>query len=558
MFLLISIKTDFMNILGISHLEPSTFGHYTSVAMLDDNSDLFAISEERLSRIKNDGGYPSNSIQLCLNQNNLRLDDIDNVAVGFGLEKQYMGKKIKEKFCSYAKDTGYRKTAIERKNPIFYDHQYIHARIGYALSGFKKALVISLDGGGIDNGEFNSGGIFLVDDGKISPIKYFPLNVSLGNTYGAITEACGFTMNDGEGKTMTLAPMAENESKSDKEKIYQYMCNVFPDFNGTELRSNGHVTLDGKILHDFLLYSVLDTRLLLLKRLYHRNLIAWAAQKRLEEIVIKIVNSAVDATGMKNVVFSGGIFLNMIMNMKIQQMFGDKLNLFFNPICSDLGNAVGSVLEQYYQETGKNITFPYMSLYLGSSYSDEEILLSTKKFNFKVSKVNKVDTTIDLIERGKVIGWFQGRSEFGPRGLGSRSILALPTEQKYKDIVNEKVKKREPWRPFCPTIIEEKSSEFLKNPSYAPYMILGFEMKNPELYPAVAHVDGTCRPQILKKDVNPDFYEVVKGLDGIVLNTSFNLAGDPIVETPHDALMTLKNSEMDAIIINDFMVEKSK
>ena len=122
--------------------------------------------------------------------------------------------------------------------------------------------------------------------------------------------------------------------------------------------------------------------------------------------------------------------------------------------------------------------------------------------------------------------------------------------------MNEKVKKREPWRPFCPTIIEEKSSQFLKDPLYAPYMILGFEMKNPELYPAVTHVDGTCRPQILKKDVNPDFYEVVKGLDGIVLNTSFNLAGDPIVETPHDALMTLKNSEMDVLLMNDYLIEK--
>ena len=545
--------------LGISHLAPAPFGHDSAVALLDEESNLFAISEERLSRVKHDGGHPSSAIQSWLKKSNSSLSDIDNISVGFGLEEKGVGHRINEQFCCYAKDsTNFKRTSIGKKNPPFYDHQYIHARTSYALSGFKKALVISCDGAGIDKGKFNSGGIFLVDDGKISPIKYFPLNVSLGNTYGAITEACGFTMNDGEGKTMTLAPMAENESKSDKEKIYQHMCNVFPDFNGTELRSNGHVTLDGKILHDFVLYEVLDTRLLLLKRLYHRNLIAWAAQKRLEEIVIKIVNSAVDATGMKNVVFSGGIFLNMIMNMKIQQMFGDKLNLFFNPICSDLGNAVGSVLEQYYQETGKNITFPYMSLYLGSSYSDEEISLSTKKFNFKVSKVNKVDTAIDLIERGKVIGWFQGRSEFGPRGLGNRSILALPTEQKYKDIVNEKVKKREPWRPFCPTIIEEKSSEFLKNPSYAPYMILGFEMKNPELYPAVAHVDGTCRPQILKKDVNPDFYEVVKGLDGIVLNTSFNLAGDPIVETPHDALMTLKNSEMDAIIINDFMVEKSK
>ena len=545
--------------LGISHLAPAPFGHDSAVALLDEDSNLFAISEERLSRVKHDGGHPSNAIQSWLKQSNSRLSEIDKISVGFGLEEKGVGHRINEQFCSYAKEsTNFKRTVIGKKNPPFYDHQYIHARTSYALSGFKKALVICCDGAGIDNGKFNSGGIFIVDNGKISPIKYFPLNVSLGNTYGAITEICGFTMNDGEGKTMTLAPMAENESKTDKEKIYRHMCKVFPDFKGTDVKSNGHVTLDGKILHDFVLYDVLDTRLLLLKRLYNKNLIAWAAQKRLEEIVIKIVNSAVDSTGIKNVVFSGGIFLNMIMNMKIQQEFGDKLNLFFNPISSDHGNAVGAALEHYYQETGKNPIPSYMSLYLGSSYSDEEILFSAKKFNFKISKVNKVDTAIDLIERGKVIGWFQGRSEFGPRGLGNRSILALPTEQKYKDIVNEKVKKREPWRPFCPTIIEEKSNEFLKEPTYAPYMILGFEMKNPELYPAVTHIDGTCRPQILKKEVNPDFYEVVKGLDGIILNTSFNLAGDPIVETPYDALMTLKNSEMDAIIINDFMLEKNR
>ena len=463
---------------------------------------------------------------------------------------------MKEKFSCHAKDTGYKKTAIERKNPIFYDHQYIHARIGYALSGFKKALVICLDGGGIDNGELNSGGIFLVDHGDIQPIKYFPMYQSLGLTYGAVTEVCGFPMSEGEGKTMTIAPMAENESKTNKEKIYGHMCKVFPNFKGIDVKPNGGVTFTSIFLHDTTITSVEDTRLLLLKRLYHKNLIAWAAQKRIEDILIDFVSKAVDTTGMKNVVFSGGIFLNMIMNMKIQQMFGNRLNLFFNPVCSDHGNAIGAALEEYYQQTGKNPIPPYMSLYLGSSYSDEEILFSTKKFNFKVNKVNKVDTAIDLVEKGKVIGWFQGRSEFGPRGLGSRSILALPTEQKYKDIVNEKVKKREPWRPFCPTIIEEKSSQFLKDPLYAPYMILGFEMKNPELYPAVAHIDGTCRPQILKKDVNPDFYEVVKGLDGIVLNTSFNLAGDPIVETPHDALMTLKNSEMDALLMNDYLIEK--
>ncbi len=545
-----------MNILGISHLVPSTFGHYTSVAMLDEDSNLFATSEERSSRIKNDGGYPSNAIQFCLNQKNLRLDDIDNVAVGFGLEKQHMGQKMKEKFCSYAKDSGYKKTAIERKNPVFYDHQYIHARTGYALSGFKKALVICLDGGGVDNGEPNSGGMFLADNGEIQPIKYFPVATSLGLIYGAITEICGFTMTDGEGKTMTLAPMAENESDANKERIYQHICKIFPNFKGTDVKSNGGVTFTGKFLHDTTVVSVEDTRLLLLKRLYHKNLIAWAAQKRIEDIVTDFVSKAVEQTGIKNIVFSGGIFLNMIMNMKIQQKFGDKLNLFFNPICTDHGNAIGAALEHYYQQTGKNPIPSYMSLYLGTSYSDEEILFSANRFNFKITKVNKTDTAIDLIERGKVIGWFQGRSEFGPRGLGNRSILSLATDEKYKDTVNKKVKKRESWRPFCPTIIEEKSNEFLKNASYAPYMILGFEMKNPELYPAVTHIDGTCRPQILKKETNSDFYDVVKGIGGIILNTSFNLAGDPIVETPHDALMTLKNSGMDAILMNDFLIEK--
>ena len=546
-----------MNILGISHLSPSPFGHDSAIAVLDEDSNLFAISEERLSRVKHDGGYPSNVIQSWLKQSNLRLSEIDKISIGFGLEETRVGRRINEQFCCYAKEsTNFKRTLIGKKNPPFYDHQYIHARTSYALSGFKKALVICLDGAGVDNGEFNSGGIFIADNGKISPIKYFPLNLSLGNTYGAITEICGFVMNDGEGKTMTLGPMAENESKADKEKIYGHICKGFPDFNGTDFRTNGHVTLDGTILQDLTLYNILDTRLLLLKRLYNKNLIGWAAQKRMEEIVIKIITSAVDLTGIKNVTFGGGIFLNMIMNMKIQQKFGDKLNLFFNPICNDLGNAVGVALEQNYQETGKNPIPSHMSLYLGNSYSDEEVVADAKKFNFRISKVNKVDTAIDLIERGKVVGWFQGRSEFGARGLGNRSILALPTEQKYKDIVNKKVKKREPWRPFCPTIIAEKSNEFLKNSSYAPYMILGFEMKNPELYPAVIHVDGTCRPQILKKDDNPDFHQVVKGLDGIILNTSFNLAGDPIVETPYDAFMTLKNSEMDAVIINDFMVEK--
>jgi carbamoyltransferase len=545
-----------MNILGLSTLDPSAFGHDSSAAILDDDSNLFAISEERLSRIKHDGGYPSNSIQACLNQKNFTLSDIEHVSVGFGLEKKHMKKIMSKNFSAFAKDSGYKKTSVEKKNPIFYDHQYIHARTGLSLSGFNKAIIISLDGGGVDNGIPNSGGIFIAENGKIEPIKYFPMYHSLGLTYGNITEICGFNMSDGEGKTMTLAPMAENMNEIDKTKIYEHMCKIFPNFDGMNVKSNGGVTFSSIFRHENTIFSIEDTRLLLLKRLYHKNLIAWAAQKRIEYIVIDLIVDIIDNFKIKNIIFTGGIFLNMIMNMKIQEKFRDTLNLFFNPICSDHGNAIGSILEKYFQETGKNPISQNMSLSLGNSYSDEEILLSSNRFNFKIKKVNKIDTAINLIEQGKVVGWFQGRSEFGPRGLGNRSILALSTDEKYKNIVNKKVKKRESWRPFCPTITEEKSNNFLKHPLSAPYMILGFEMKNPELYPAVSHIDGTCRPQILKKSTNPDFYNVVNGLNGIILNTSFNLAGDPIVETPHDAFMTLKNSEMDAILMNDFLIEK--
>ena len=525
--------------------------------MLDDDFQLFAISEERLSRVKHDGGYPSTAIQSCLSHSNLMLAEIEKISVGFGLEENRVGKRDDEKFCSFANNSNFERTPIGKKNPLFFDHQYIHARTSYALSGFKKALVICLDGGGVDNGKTNSGGIFVVDNGVITPIKYFSINASLGNIYGAITEICGFRMVDGEGKTMTLSPFGEKYQENEKGKIYEHMCKVFPNVTGMDLQSNGGITLDGKVLHDFAIYDILDTRLLLLERLYHKNLIAWAAQKRLEEIVIEIIKEAVEYSGIKNVALGGGVFLNMIMNMRIKEAFAKKIELFFNPICNDLGNAIGATLEHCFQETGKNISFPNMSLYLGNSYSDEEVIASSKKFNFKVKKADKIETAIDLIDKAKIIGWFQGRAELGARALGHRSIVSLATEKKFKDIVNNKVKKRESWRPFCPTIIEEKSSEFLEDTDYLPYMIVGSKMIDPESAPAVCHVDGTTRPQILKKEDNPDFHEVVKGAGGIVLNTSFNLAGEPIVETPYHALLTLKNSDLDALVINDYLIEKN-
>lgn len=545
-----------MIILGLSHLSPSVTGHDSTAALIDDGIIRSAVSEERFSRIKHDGGLQACAIRYCLEEAGIRLSDIDKVSVGFGLAKEHMDSNSKQQFSALAKmDDRFRKTPLENKKPIFYNHQYTHARTGYSLSNFHKAVIVSLDGLGYDDGKSNSGGIFVTnDDGEIEQLSIFSLDGSLGVAYGSVTEICGFDMLDGEGKTMTLAAYGEKEHNDEKTKVYEHIKRIFPKFKGIEYMEGGVPIPLMMLHHDMPLIANHDMRLEYMRRIYKKEVIAWAAQKVMEEIVIDIITNAVELTGIKNVVLTGGVFLNMIMNMKIRENLGKKYNFFFNPICNDVGNAVGAAIEQYHIETGKNLTFPNMPLFLGPSYDNGEVLAAIRRLGLKYEKTDKVQTAINCLRQGKVIGWFQGRSELGPRGLGNRSVLSLATDNRFKDIVNNKVKKREPWRPFCPTIIKEKSMEFLENPTEAPYMILGFQMKDPLSYQAVSHIDGSCRPQILSRNDNPEFYDVTKGLDGIVLNTSFNLAGDPIVEDPMDALMTFRYTDMDALIINDFLI----
>jgi len=221
-----------------------------------------------------------------------------------------------------------------------------------------------------------------------------------------------------------------------------------------------------------------------------------------------------------------------------------------------MGNAVGVVIEEHYQQTGKYNGFEWPSMSLGPEYDDNEILSAINRMNFSYSKVDKVSTAVDLIDKGKTVGWFQGGAELGPRGLGNRSILSRTDDIKFKDMINSKVKHRESWRPFCPTITEEKSDYYLENYSFAPYMILCFKLKHDDEVPAISHIDGTTRPQTLRRDSNSDFYDVVNDSGGIILNTSLNLAGDPMNATPQSALLSFKNSEMDVIIIGNYLIQR--
>lgn len=547
-----------MIILGFSHLQPSPTGHDSTVAILEDGILRAAISEERFSRIKHDGGFPSSAVKFCLNTVGITLDEVDKIVVGFGLQDEDIDHSTEQRFSSYVKtDSRFKKIGIDNKNPKFFNHQYTHVRTAYSMTNFNKAVAISLDGGGVDDGKTNAGGIFIIENGNIEPVIIYPSSASLGFVYGSFTDLCGFRMQDGEGKTMSLAAYGENEPLEDKQKAYSKISKIFPTFRDINYVEGGVKGLIGKFQNNVQLLANIDQDMLALRQEFKQELIAWAAQRKLEETVTELVMKATEITGLKNVILTGGVFMNMILNMKIRESFDKNYQIFFNPICGDLGNALGAVFEQHHVETGKSISIPDMPLYLGPSYDDEEIIVALRRLNLDFKKIDGVQTAIDLVNSGHTVGWFQGRSELGARALGNRSIISLATDNKFKDIVNNKVKKRESWRPFCPTIIDQRSSHFLKNTTNAPYMILGVRMNDPQESPAVCHIDGTCRPQILQREINPKFYDVVKGAGDIVLNTSFNLAGDPLVETPTDALMTFKKSGLDDVIINDFLISKT-
>ena len=193
---------------------------------------------------------------------------------------------------------------------------------------------------------------------------------------------------------------------------------------------------------------------------------------------------------------------------------------------------------------------------MGPSYDEYQILSSLKRNNLTFTKEDKISSAVSFIDQGKSVGWFQGKSELGPRGLGNRSILCRADDLKFKDMLNKKVKHREPWRPFCPTLTEEKSDAYLENPTNSPYMILGYKMKHADDYPAAVHIDGTTRPQTINSDYNADFYNVVKNSGGLILNTSLNLAGDPTNLTPEDAIRTFRNSQLDVLVIGDYIITR--
>ena len=575
-----------MNLLGILYLNQDP-----AASLIMDGKIIAIAEEERFVRKKHAfGHFPKESINFCLNEGKISMKDIDFITIGWDVNaystivkdhfektkeeypmKDEMTLQWEKRLLKRYNKENYLKTIYEElikcgysKNQIppikFFGHHYSHAVSAYFASGFNDAVILTIDG----HGEHNSTVIWVANNGKIKKIKEINIPHSLGWFYAAITRFCGFRPNNGEGKTMGLAPYGKPNLKI--RDFMNEMCRI--------------KEMDYEIDPTYLFYSKRSfakeftdkfvERLGMPRRenekiQQHHKDTAYEAQKLLEKIVLYLVESLIEHTGIKNVCLAGGVALNCKMNGVIHS--SSKVNkLFIQPISQDVGTTFGSSLALCL-ERGIDISqFKMNHVYFGPEFSNEEIKKYLDSFSLDYKYEPKIEyETAKYLSNGMIVGWFQGKMEVGPRALGNRSILADPRDIKMKDKVNNKVKYREPWRPFCPSILEEYKEDYLIKPISHPFMILTFKVKENKIseIPSVVHIDKTARVQTVKKEDAPMFWTLInefRKITGIpvLLNTSFNIRGEPIVCTPKDAIEDFLRTGIDILAIGNYVVMKGR
>jgi len=554
-----------MKIIGISY----SGDHDSSCAIVIDGELKFAISEERLTRKKHDSSFPINSIKEALKFLNLKPEDIDYVCISwshpikefiFDLKLLFKNKFSFKGFLYTSYSNLYKlwirggfkryENYFGKSKFLFCDHHLAHAISAYSYSPFNEATVVVIDG----RGAYEATSIWYAKDGKIEPVEIINFPNSIGLFYAKFTKYLGFKPLSDEWKVMGLAPYGkdgislkefiENEYVPYKINWKRLLRKGLNDVSGIEEIFGPERKEDEEINEK------------------HKD-IAFAVQRETEKAILNIVKYAVEKTKCKNLCLAGGVVLNCKANGIIANS-GIVDDIFIQPAASDEGVALGSAFYPYLIFEKKLPKFLMDNLYFGPSYKIEEIEKILKNCKLKYEKLNNSSKTIaELLYDGKIIGLFQGRMEFGPRALGNRSILADPRDPSMKDKVNSSVKYREWWRPFAPTILEEKYFEFFNTKFLSPFMILSFPVKKEmrDKIPATVHVDGTARPQSLNEKTNPFYYEIIyefykKTNVPALLNTSFNLKGEPIVCTPFDAIRTFYTSGLDYLILEDFLVSK--
>ncbi len=558
-------------------------GHDTSAALLIDGSIVAACEQERFDLTKHSRAFPLDAINECLDIANITIEMVDEIALGFchklHVREVYLKPalhddksldnlirdmdKIKQMFGLEEEILG----AIDFKGRInYYNHHECHIASSYYPSGFNESLVVSYDG----LGEINTGISAIAKSGKISTIQQhqkFP--DSLGLVYAAITFYLGWKPTCDEGIVMGLAPYGDSSRiiPGRDETYYEVFARIIKSKSDFEYEISKdfisyHYQRDKWVSDKFIKYfgaaRLPDADV----TMHHKN-IAAALQKRLEEVVIDNLSYLKNKYKVNSLCISGGVGLNCSLNGKI---YSAKLfdQIFIQPASGDSGISIGACYQAYKNKYPDYIGIKNHNSYLGSEFSDDDIRKVLDSKSIKYNESEEINEQIALyLSEGKIIGCFQGGAEFGPRALGNRSILTRPYPDSMMDYVNKKVKFREYFRPFAPAVLYEYLNEYFELDIESPHMLLACKVqeKSKDKIPAVVHVDNSARVQTVTEKGNPKFYNLIKSFYEItkvpvLLNTSFNIKGQPIVNTPEQAIDTFLSTNIDVLYIGKYFIVK--
>jgi carbamoyltransferase len=547
--------------------------HDSSACLVRDGELVFAVAEERISRTKHDARFPENAIRACLEFARIKAEQLDEVCFGWQVPgaafrhdlRCYASGKMPATYVNGLNSTlhfmsmWHQEGGAKRFTQIFgatkarmrfVDHHLAHALSAYSFSGFNDAAVVVMDG----RGAWEATSIWQGRDGRLEHVLTIPFPDSVGYFYSEFTEYLGFQRNSDEWKVMGLAPYGKPgvdlrafiEAEAAPYKV-----------NARKLVANGAAPF-AEMVRLFGPRRVPESEI----DEWHKD-VAYAVQDACEVAMMSVVKMAVEKTKSRNVCLAGGVALNSKANGKIVAS-GLVDKFFVQPAASDDGVALGAALAPYLDGGGRLPMKAMRHAYLGPEFDDEAIENALRTYKLKYTRLSDVAAgAAELLSNGKILGWFQGRMEFGPRALGSRSILADPRDPEMNAKVNNAVKFREWWRPFAPSMKKEAAAEYLESASDSPFMILTAQVRAEKraVIPSVTHVDGSARPQTVEKEINPLYWRLIDEFGKrtgvpVVMNTSFNLRGEAIVHTPTDAIRTFFSSGMDALVIGSFLVEK--
>jgi carbamoyltransferase len=593
-----------VDILGIS-----CYFHDAAAALFRDGQLIAAAEEERFTRKKHDYEFPQHAIDFCLRTGGVRAADLDYVVF---FEKPFIKfervllstmqtfprshRVFREAMITWLGDKLWIKHHIQRRlgvSPsriLFSEHHLSHAASAFFCSPFEEAAILTVDG----VGEWTTASLGIGRGTDIKLLKEIHFPHSLGLLYSAFTAFLGFEVNEGEYKVMGMASFGTPRYMDKVYKLIRvgsdgsFELNMdyfsfhyhtektfnrkFEELFGSPRDPKAHFFTSASGYPSYFGVRPADYAELGIRNQHYAD-IAASIQAVTEEVMLKMAHQAHRETGLKRLCMAGGVALNSRANGRILRETPFE-EIYIHPSAGDGGGAIGAALFAYHMVLGRPRKFILEHAYWGEEHRPHEIEQFLKENAISYQRFDDdeklLKRTVDRLQEGKVIGWFQGRFEWGPRALGNRSILADPRRPDMKDIVNSKIKFREPYRPFAPSVLVDRTSEFFDLPEPARHYparfmlyVVNVKEKQRDVVPAITHVDGTARLQTVDRATAPRYYRLIERFGEatgvpVILNTSFNLKGEPIVNTPREAFRTFSISEMDLLVLDQFLVEKHR